>query len=144
MSAATWSPWRQPIARVRSVDFWNRRERRLEKKPAYDWAEWLRALDGESGVYAFRDRETHGIFYIGHSRTGRLYSTITRHWQSWASPTNRTFDPTWCECRVLLCSDEEAPILEAIAIQLAQDAGEPLDNEQNGRSYMPDDDDQPF
>lgn len=42
---------------------------------------WLRALRGESGVYVIRDRRSHEILYVGESSAGRLYETLTRHFQ---------------------------------------------------------------
>jgi hypothetical protein len=46
---------------------------------------WLRALKGKSGVYVIREIKRDGsspIVYVGESHTGRLYQTITRHFQS--------------------------------------------------------------
>lgn len=62
---------------------------RAPKDEAGAFAAWLRELRNASGVYLIR---TVGGFwsepelvYIGESHTGRLYSTITRHFQSWES-----------------------------------------------------------
>jgi hypothetical protein len=47
---------------------------------------WLRAIRGESGVYVIRERDRDGdpvVVYVGESATGRLYATLTRHFQSW-------------------------------------------------------------
>jgi hypothetical protein len=47
---------------------------------------WLRALKGKSGVYVIRETKRDGssqIVYVGESHTGRLYQTLTRHFQSW-------------------------------------------------------------
>ena len=45
------------------------------------YPEWVRKLRGESGVYVIR--EIGGaIVYVG-SSVGRLYETLTRHFQSW-------------------------------------------------------------
>jgi hypothetical protein len=46
------------------------------------YPEWVRALRGKAGVYVIRDRETGETLYVGQS-TGRLYATLTRHFQSW-------------------------------------------------------------
>lgn len=46
---------------------------------------WVRALDGKSGVYVIREHRSNGdpeVVYVGSSR-GRLYDTLTRHFQSW-------------------------------------------------------------
>jgi len=45
------------------------------------YPEWVRSLSGESGVYVIR--EIGGpIVYVG-SSVGRLYETLTRHFQAW-------------------------------------------------------------
>jgi hypothetical protein len=45
------------------------------------YPDWLRALRGESGVYVIRERGT--VVYVGESHTGRIYETLTRHFQTW-------------------------------------------------------------
>lgn len=55
--------------------------RRGERYP-----EWLRALKGSSGVYVIRERNGEGepeVVYVGQSNAGRLYETLTRHFQTW-------------------------------------------------------------
>lgn len=55
-------------------------------RPGEDYPEWLRALRGQSGVYIIRERRRDGsteIVYVGESHTGRLYETLTRHFQTW-------------------------------------------------------------
>ncbi len=50
------------------------------------YPEWVRELDGKSGVYVIRERNRDGSFetvYVGQSHTGRLYDTLTRHLQTW-------------------------------------------------------------
>lgn len=47
--------------------------------------DWLHALKGKSGVYVIRERRASGrpvIVYVGQSNTGRLYETLTRHFQT--------------------------------------------------------------
>lgn len=47
---------------------------------------WVRALDGQSGVYVIKEVQRDGseeIVYVGESHTGRLYDTLTRHLQQW-------------------------------------------------------------
>jgi len=46
------------------------------------YPEWVRALKGKAGVYIIRDAETHECLYVG-SSAGRLYDTLTRHFQRW-------------------------------------------------------------
>jgi hypothetical protein len=50
------------------------------------YPEWLRALKGASGVYVIRERPENGkpvVVYVGQSNAGRLYETLTRHFQVW-------------------------------------------------------------
>ena len=50
------------------------------------YPDWVRALDGKSGVYIFRETQDDGtteIVYVGESHSGRLYQTLTRHFQTW-------------------------------------------------------------
>ncbi len=45
------------------------------------YPEWVRALDGRAGVYVIRELDGD-VVYVG-SSTGRLYDTLTRHFQTW-------------------------------------------------------------
>jgi hypothetical protein len=50
------------------------------------YPDWLRALDGKSGVYILRELQRDGTsetVYVGESHSGRLYQTLTRHFQTW-------------------------------------------------------------
>jgi hypothetical protein len=50
------------------------------------YPDWVRALRGKSGVYLIRERQRDGsspVVYIGESHAGRLYQTLTRHFQTW-------------------------------------------------------------
>ena len=51
--------------------------------PGEPYPEWVRALRDASGVYVIRDRATGETLYVGESHTGRLYQTLTRHFQAW-------------------------------------------------------------
>lgn len=48
---------------------------------------WVRQLRGKSGVYFIRERSSANddpeLLYIGQSQAGRLYETLTRHFQGW-------------------------------------------------------------
>lgn len=44
------------------------------------YPEWVRALKGKSGVYVIRERGE--VVYVGESHAGRLYETLTRHFQT--------------------------------------------------------------
>jgi hypothetical protein len=48
------------------------------------YPEWVRNLRGRSGVYVIRERAGDArTVYVGESHTGRLYETLTRHFQDW-------------------------------------------------------------
>jgi hypothetical protein len=50
------------------------------------YPDWLRALKGSSGAYVIRELRwlsSPEIVYVGESHTGRLFQTITRHFQQW-------------------------------------------------------------
>jgi len=50
------------------------------------YPDWIRALDGKSGVYVIKELQRDGsarIVYVGESHRDRLYSTLTRHLQAW-------------------------------------------------------------
>jgi hypothetical protein len=50
------------------------------------YPDWVRALRGRSGVYIIRERQRDGsqpVVYVGESHAGRLYQTLTRHFQTW-------------------------------------------------------------
>jgi len=49
------------------------------------YPDWVRALDGKSGVYIIRELQDDGTpvtVYVGESHAGRLYQTLTRHFQA--------------------------------------------------------------
>ena len=46
------------------------------------YPEWVRALKGKAGIYVIRDAASRDIVYVG-SSAGRLYDTLTRHFQTW-------------------------------------------------------------
>jgi hypothetical protein len=50
------------------------------------YPDWIRALDGKSGVYVIKEVQRDGseaIVYVGESHSAKLYDTLTRHFQSW-------------------------------------------------------------
>lgn len=50
------------------------------------YPDWVRALDGKSGVYVLRETQSDGTtvtVYVGESHSGKLYQTLTRHFQMW-------------------------------------------------------------
>jgi hypothetical protein len=46
------------------------------------YPDWIRELKGKAGVYVIRDIDSREIVYVG-SSAGRLYDTLTRHFQTW-------------------------------------------------------------
>jgi hypothetical protein len=50
--------------------------RRGERYPG-----WLHALRGQTGVYVIREHVE--VVYVGESHTGRVFETLTRHFQVW-------------------------------------------------------------
>lgn len=50
------------------------------------YPQWLRELKDKSGAYVIRERGFFGgweVVYVGESHSGRLYQTLTRHFQQW-------------------------------------------------------------
>lgn len=60
---------------------------------------WVRALKKRSGVYVIRSANDKKTLYVGESHTGRLYETLTRHFQAWSG---RTAGPTYGRGSVLV------------------------------------------
>ncbi|MCX5744591.1 MAG: hypothetical protein NT062_19040, partial [Proteobacteria bacterium] len=50
--------------------------------PGEAYPDWVRVLKDKAGVYVIRDAESREIVYVG-SSAGRLYDTLTRHFQTW-------------------------------------------------------------
>ena len=53
--------------------------------PGQPWPLWCRNLRGKSGVYCIKDNDDGAVLYVGESHTGRLYQTLTRHFQKWSN-----------------------------------------------------------
>lgn len=51
------------------------------------WPAWIRDLDGKSGVYFIRSKESKKVLYIGESHTDRLKKTLLHHFQKWEGKT---------------------------------------------------------
>ena len=75
---------------------------------------WVRALQGASGVYIIR-AVAGTILYIGESHTGRLYETLTRHFQDW---NGQTAGPSYHRGRVE-AAVALVPAEHAVAVQNA-------------------------
>ena len=95
------------------------------------WPQWVRDLKGKSGVYVIKDHGCDGVAaYVGSSTKGRLYDTLTRHFQTWGRKKQwwrgmrgAGHDPGLVYKRsmscvaVVICSSERAKIAEAKLIQ---------------------------
>ena len=73
-------------------------------------AGWVKALKGKSGVYVIRQPGFLGeVLFVGESHTGRLYSTLLRHFQRWKGPTaGPTFPVSKVEVAVIRTPAEKA------------------------------------
>src|SRR5208282_4083092 len=98
----------------------------LEFKPVKEGravAPWVRALKGKSGVYLIREKNGFLFFagevlYCGESHTGRLYSTLLRHFQHWTGKTaGPTFAASKIEVAVVRCPANRALDLQNAMIQ---------------------------
>ena len=88
MRRGVWSAWREP---------WD--------GPLGEWAEWVRELVEASGVYEIRERGRSAVVYVGESHTGKLYGTLTRHFQWWRGPTaGASYNRRAVKIRVMLTS----------------------------------------
>lgn len=77
------------------------------------YSDWIVDLQGYSGVYAIRDAYSHSVLYVGESHSGRLYHTLTRHFQS---PSREYHGPNLnrqsCEGKVQICAPSEVEDLQ--------------------------------
>jgi hypothetical protein len=85
---------------------------------------WVRALRGKSGSYVIKavGLFSSTIVYVGESHSGRLYETMTRHFQSWRrdrgwfrgvfvvseNDPGTTYDRAACEVAVRITSASRA------------------------------------
>lgn len=66
--------------------------------------DWLNELRNQSGVYIIRRRDDRKVLYIGESHSGRLATTIKRHFWTWDDAPERphfTYDPEDVEIAVI-------------------------------------------
>jgi hypothetical protein len=79
------------------------------------YPDWIRYLKNHNGVYLFRERSSGAIVYIGESHSGRLYSTLTRHFQRWSDKyrtAGATYDRDEVEVAVILVPQSHATYLQ--------------------------------
>lgn len=79
-------------------------------------AGWVKALKGKSGVYIIREAGFLGeVLYCGESHSGRLYTTLLRHFQHWAG---KTAGPTLTDSKVVVAV-VRCPAARALDLQNA-------------------------
>jgi len=87
-------------------------------KEGHEVAAWVKELKGKSGVYLIREKNGFLFFagdvvYVGESHTGRLNTTLLRHFQRWTGKTaGATFAASKVEVAVVRC-----PANRAIGLQ---------------------------
>jgi excinuclease UvrABC nuclease subunit len=95
----------------------------LEYRPVKEGhavAAWVKALKGKSGVYLIREKNGFLFFagdvvYCGESHSGRLNTTLLRHFQHWIGKTaGPTFAVSKFEVAVVCC-----PAARALDLQNA-------------------------
>jgi hypothetical protein len=107
------------------------------------WAPWVQPLQGETGVYLIRDKNTREVLYVGESHRAKqgLLKTLRRHFWQWSGPTaGPTYSPHRAEVAYELTGPGEAATSRQFELIRKL---EPRDNVQNGRS-LPDASDVPF
>jgi excinuclease UvrABC nuclease subunit len=95
----------------------------LEFKPVKEGraiAPWVGALKGKSGCYIVREKNGFLFFagevlYIGESHSGRLNTTLLRHFQHW---TGKTAGPTFPVSKVEVAA-VRCPAARALDLQNA-------------------------
>lgn len=85
--------------------------KRVTYRPVADgegFAAWVRRLRGRSGVYVIRTLRGRAL-YVGESHTGRLYETLTRHFQRWGGKTSGpTYSRSAVKVGVRVCPPSSA------------------------------------
>jgi len=110
-----------------------------------------KATDARSGAYAIRRKDSKSVVYVGESHVGRLWRTMSRHFQAPASFTSRApkggknsfatdrpgdYEVAWRITRrgklTKAKADQRAMSLQAAWIAAFRSAGEPLKNRDDG------------
>jgi len=115
-------------------------------KKGEPWPAWVQALTGRSGCYAVR--EGARCVYVGESHSGKLYGTLTRHFQAWTrnkprglwaqlfgsgTDPGRRYDRDSCTVRVMVTTPAKA--LEKQTEWIAR--LNPRDNEVGADTWTP-------
>lgn len=75
------------------------------------FADWLKELGNHSGAYVIRRTLNNKILYVGESHTGRLQTTIKRHFWKWSEDETHfhfTCDPADVEIAVRITPQKAA------------------------------------
>jgi len=99
----------------------------VDPKDYTRYARWVQALAGRSGAYVIRDAGTSLVLYVGESHTGRLRSTLTRHFQHWEGYTaGTTYDRFGVEIAIAALDAPPRQVVDA-QVQLIREL-QPMDN----------------
>ena len=94
------------------------------------WPIWVRSLMNRSGVYVIKDIDSGAVLYVGESHTGRLYATLTRHFQQWSGRTaGEQYKRRNVKIAVKTCPPQSAVAAQDNLISRLR----PLDNDTNPR-----------
>jgi excinuclease UvrABC nuclease subunit len=83
---------------------------------------WVNETKGKSGVYIIKENTIVGhvfgtVLYVGESHTGKLYSTMTRHFQRWKGETaGPVYNPENVVVQVILTEAADALEMQNDAI----------------------------
>jgi len=110
----------------------------VDSRDLLAYAPWVRELRYRNGVYVIREVDSREVVYVGESHSGRLYSTLTRHFQFWDGYTaGTTYDRDGVE--VATCAlDASAREVVAKQIELIGELA-PLDNTHHQRDLFDED-----
>lgn len=114
------------------------------------WPAWVRELGRASGVYVIKQHGDNGaVLYVG-SSSGKLYDTITRHFQTWSRKKNfwkgmrgahhdpgMTYNRSHCCVAVKLTSKGEHLEEEASLIQKLEPRDNLVDHPDGGSDDTP-------
>jgi len=110
----------------------------VDRRDILRYAPWVRELKDRNGVYVIRGALDGDVYYVGESHSGRLYSTLTRHFQFWDGYTaGTTYDRDGVEVAVSHLDEPSRDVIHAqveLIVALA-----PIDNSHHQLSDGDDD-----
>ena len=113
----------------------------VDRRDILRYAPWVRELKDRNGVYVIRDALDGDVYYVGESHSGRLYSTLTRHFQYWDGYTaGTTYDRDGVQVAVSHLDEPSREVIRA-QVELIETLA-PVDNShhQLGDDELDDDD----